>query len=182
MNKQPGIYKISSPSGKFYIGSSSNIHSRWIAHRSELSRGKHCNLPLQRAYNKYGDQAIVFEVLTFCSREEPLEIEQKYIDELNPHYNICRIAGNSIGVKRAPFTEEHCRKIGESQKGKKLSHEHRIAIGNIHRGKTLSDYHILRLKECNTGESNHFYGKKHKPETIKKYLDLIIIDQSRFYV
>ena len=45
-----GIYKITNKvDGKFYIGSSKNLHKRWLSHRSELRRNHHCNQHLQSA-------------------------------------------------------------------------------------------------------------------------------------
>lgn len=168
MLKASGIYKISSPSGKFYIGSSINIHSRWLAHNYLLAKGTHHSIYLQRAYNKYGPKSLEIEVVEYCEVNDLLSAEQRHIDEQNPAYNICRIAGSSRGVVLGPHSEEHRRKIGDAQKGKKISDEQRIIIGNTHRGKKLSEAHISRLSECSAGANNPFYGKKHAPETIEK--------------
>jgi len=48
------------------------------------------------------------EILEYCSREECIKIEQKYINLLQPSYNILKIAGSFLGFKhsdesRAPF-------------------------------------------------------------------------------
>lgn len=167
MLKASGIYKISSPSGKFYIGSSVNIHRRWLAHKTRLKAGKHHSMYLQRACNKYGINSLSIEIVTLCDRSELLSEEQFYIDSLSPEYNVCRIAGSCRGINHV-FTEEHKRKIVLAHKGKKLSPEHCAMIGDVHRGKTLSDSHLSRLRELSAGESNPFYGQKHSKETIEK--------------
>ena len=167
MLKASGIYKITSPSGKFYIGSSANIHIRWLAHKTMLKRQKHHSFYLQRACNKYGLESLTIEVVKLCAVDELFCEEQFYIDSLNPSYNICRIAGSSRGTSRV-FTDEHKRKIGLAHKGKKLSTAHCAMIGDTHRGKKLSDAHLSRLSECSAGSNNPFYGKTHDQETIEK--------------
>lgn len=167
MLKASGIYKITSPSGKFYIGSSANMHNRWLAHKTLLNRKKHHSFYLQRASNKYGIDSLSFEVVELCDIEELFSREQFYIDSLNPAYNVCRIAGSSRGVRRA-FTTEHKMRIGLAHKGKKLSPEQCAMIGDTHRGKKLSESHLARLREASAGESNPFYGQKHTRETIER--------------
>ena len=61
---QSGIYRIlCAPSGKAYIGSSKNIVARWAAHRSKLRLNKHGNPHLQYAWNMYGAEAFIFEIV-----------------------------------------------------------------------------------------------------------------------
>ena len=47
------------------------------------------------------------------------------------------------------LTEEHKRKISESNKGKKLSAEHRMLLSEINKGKKLSPEHIEKLQQIN---------------------------------
>jgi group I intron endonuclease len=82
-----GVYKITSPSGSFYIGSSVDVKSRWAGHRGELRRGKHHCPPLQRAATKYGVDTFTFEVLEECPRDVLREREQVYLNDLKPEYN-----------------------------------------------------------------------------------------------
>ena len=123
-----GIYKITSPSGKFYIGSSKNIKKRWRSHRSELSRGKHANKALQRAFNKYGN--LDFEVIIICRFEDLLLYEQIAIDGLLPDYNVLRVAGRLDGYRHSDETR---RRLSESHKGRKLPPEQRAKIGKASR-------------------------------------------------
>lgn len=82
-----GVYKITSPSGKFYIGSSVDIHNRWWGHKSDLINNKHHSPPLQNAANKHGVDNLIFEVIEVCDFSIVRDVEQKYLDELNPEYN-----------------------------------------------------------------------------------------------
>ena len=61
---------------------------------------------------------IDFTILEVCIPEECIEKEQYYIDLLKPDMNICKVAGNSLGVKRTNETKE---KLRQAHLGKKLS-------------------------------------------------------------
>ena len=89
-----GIYKITFPHGKCYVGSSRNIPIRWVNHRSSLRHGKHCNIKMQRAYAKHAPKGdLIFELLLVCREEDLLMYEQAAIDALKPELNISTIAG-----------------------------------------------------------------------------------------
>ena len=82
--KKTGIYQIrNTVNGMIYIGSSINIAARWREHKYDLNMNKHRNQHLQSAYNKYGKDAFVYEVLEVLdegSKEKQFEREQYWID------------------------------------------------------------------------------------------------------
>lgn len=83
-NKQAGIYRIRI-ADHFYIGSSSNLHKRWREHERKLKKGKHKNIRMARAYNKYGTFEV--ECLVRCDVEDLTFYEQLFLDEVfNDHY------------------------------------------------------------------------------------------------
>ena len=82
-----GVYKITSPSGKFYIGSSVCIRSRFSGHKRDLIAGRHHGPALQKAANKHGVDSLKFDVLLICDRENVRMYEQRAIDILKPEYN-----------------------------------------------------------------------------------------------
>lgn len=89
-----GIYRIkNSINNKIYIGSTKNIEARWAKHRALLRHNKHQNAHLQNAWNKYGENAFIFEVIEECKIEDLINREQFFIDNLNPEYNQTAIAG-----------------------------------------------------------------------------------------
>lgn len=95
-----GIYRIrNSVNGKFYIGSSVNVESRIFKHLSFLRRGKHPNSHLQAAFTKYGEAAFEYLLIEECTSTELLSREQHHIDSLKPEYNICQVAGNTLGYR-----------------------------------------------------------------------------------
>lgn len=123
MNKRTGIYKIENQQDKkCYIGSAVDVYGRKRTHFSSLSKNKHHSIYLQRAYNKYGKENFVFEIIEFCEKEKLIEREQYYLDMLNPEYNICKIAGNCLGIKGSK----------ESNLKKSLNHSMRGKFGKEH--------------------------------------------------
>ncbi len=89
-NEMKGVYKIVNlESGKYYVGSSNDLHKRWTQHLSCLRRGKHKNRHLQNAWNKYAEDVFAFVVVVETeTQEEAHEIEQKWLDEKELKYNI----------------------------------------------------------------------------------------------
>ena len=89
-----GIYRIRNLiNNKVYIGSTKNMKLRWAKHKALLRHNKHQNTHLQSAWNKYGEDAFVFEVIEECKTEDLISREQFFIDSLNPDYNQTAIAG-----------------------------------------------------------------------------------------
>lgn len=98
-----GVYQIVNlVNGNCYVGSSVQIESRIFKHLSFLRRGDHANAHLQAAFRKYGEQSFDYILLESCERLEILAREQHYIDSLKPEYNICKVAGNTLGVLHGP--------------------------------------------------------------------------------
>lgn len=121
-----GIYRITCTStGKIYIGSAINLQSRWRVHKHGLRQNKHHSITLQRAWNKYGEQAFTFEVLELVLPPFLIEQEQHWLDTFQPFdptigYNIDRVAGSRYGSTVSPETRERLRQINL---GKKHSEE-----------------------------------------------------------
>lgn len=127
-----GIYKILNWStNKFYIGSAVKIQHRLNNHKSDLNLCKHPNIILQRAWLKYGEADFSFHVLEYCNKENLLEREQFYIDNLKPSYNILSIAGSSIGYAH---TENTKLKISIANTGRKRPQEEIDKIKNSTKG------------------------------------------------
>lgn len=134
--KCSAIYKIQSKikPERFYIGSAVSIQKRWAEHQKGLLLGKHENQILQRHYDKYGKDDLVFTIIEPCFKEFLLIREQYYIDTLKPTFNIRMIVGSNLGIKLSAeirrnmsiaqqnrnyrATPETCAKISESCKGR----------------------------------------------------------------
>ena len=193
MTRLSGIYRIvNKTNGKYYIGSSNDIHKRWQYHKKDLTKGNHHSPYLQRSWNKHGKDNFDFLIVeTNIPESELLIVEQKYIDasKENECYNVSRIAGkveisdklkgNKNGVGHV-VTEEMKQKICDAQKGKKcpqkgnnkrgkkFSLEHRQKLSESHKGHIPTEETRQKHRERMTGSNNHNYGKKFNDEYRKK--------------
>lgn len=101
-----GIYKITcTGNNKMYIGQSLAIKRRWNDHQKALKKGCHYNKYLQRAYNKYGEESFVYEILELCNKEKLNERERFYISLFNSFkdgFN-CDFGGSDISGEANPM-------------------------------------------------------------------------------
>lgn len=84
-----GIYKITSPSGKVYIGKSINIEKRWDVYLKIY--GCEQQVKLFNSLCKYGSINHIFEIIEECSIEQLNEREIYYIklyDSINNGLNL----------------------------------------------------------------------------------------------
>ena len=118
MSKNCGIYKITSPSGKVYIGQATNLYRR-ISKYSMSSTYK--NQPkLRNSFEKYGFEAHQFDIIEYCTEEE-LNCSERFwqneFDVLGKDGLNCVL--QECGEKRKVYTEELRKKISESKIGDK---------------------------------------------------------------
>ena len=166
MSHTSGIYQIRNIiNGHIYIGSTIDIQKRWSSHVRLLNNNTHHSRHLQNAWNKYGEQAFEFSVLLQVDDVSSLlDIEQEFLDERAPEYNMSPTAGSSLGVK---CTEETKRKISEANTGRHLSEETRAKLSKAHKGNRYSEETRRKMseaKKCNTNS----LGYKHTEETRAK--------------
>lgn len=112
-----GVYRIRNKrNGKFYVGSSIEIEKRLERHRRELEQGIHHCIYLQRAWNKYGADSFIFEIIHECSSEEEARsIEQQYLDkETDNLYNISRKAAGGDLISYHPNKQNIIQKMAQS--------------------------------------------------------------------
>lgn len=138
-----GIYRITCTStGKIYVGSAIHLASRWRHHLYVLERNMHHNPKLQRAFNKYGRQNFIFEVLELVPIPEMLTIREQYwIEYLNPFekngFNILHDANSALGLKHSP---ESRAKRSKRQQGKQPW------LGKTHTPETREKMRLAALK------------------------------------
>lgn len=78
-----GIYKITSPIGKIYVGKSRDVESRFVSYRGLNSVSKE----LLNSFIELGIKNHVFEIIHVCKNEDKLsELEIKYINEFDCVY------------------------------------------------------------------------------------------------
>lgn len=134
-----GVYEIVNIiTNERYIGSASRVgksnslsgfYVRFDKHKLLLKNNKHYNIHLQRSYNKYGENNFNFNILSICPPEYCIKLEQWFLDNLKPEYNIRKIADSNKGIK---FTAEHKEKLSKSIKNSlknKVDNSYRKRIG-----------------------------------------------------
>lgn len=150
MGKTHAVYKLTSPSGKSYIGFTAQaVKSRWNDHRSAWKRGTRDIAKLCSAFDKYDPYVSDWTVTVLFEsqdRDAALKAEQLLIQEYNTlqeGYNV--IPGGTAGRLGIPHSNATKRKISESKSGKSIaslgmakSPEHRAAISATLRGKPWS--------------------------------------------
>lgn len=154
LSQKSGIYKITNTvNQKIYVGSSINLKKRFNTHINSLIKNTHHSKTMQRAYNKYGKDSFIFEVVELVELKENLLIrEQYYMDELNPFgdngFNNERIAGSKLGFKH---TEETKKKMSETRKGRTRTEETKKKMSESAKGKERSAEHSRKLGEASIG-------------------------------
>lgn len=147
-----GIYSITNlVNDKRLIGQSTNIHVRWNSHKSLLRKNRHDNPHLQSSWNQYGESNFKFEVILVCALENLDKEEIRFIKEYKTGDKLCGYNLKS-GGNRPIFSEETKQKI-------KWNANH------------MSETHRRNLSLAQTGNKNHFWGKKLTEEHKKKCSD-----------
>ena len=132
MEKICGVYKITNTiTGDFYIGSSKNVKKRWADHKCPSVWNRYPNNPMYLDMNKYGLDKFSFQILEEVEIEQLKEMEQQFIETLNPTYNSNRAKGWDI--ERYKEWQEEYRKTDKSkeyQKQYQLEYENQLCLYN----------------------------------------------------
>ncbi|MCU0323542.1 MAG: GIY-YIG nuclease family protein [Chitinophagaceae bacterium] len=180
-----GIYKITSPTGKVYIGQSIDIENRFRKYK--LGQCKKQS-KLYASFKKHKVETHTFQIIHCCPSTELDAMEIFYIKLYNSFNNDNGLnlkAGGSHGT-HSDITKEA---IGKAHKGKIVSEESRAKmriaqqkrskeisiliskrnIGNKNaQGRKLTIDEIQKLKESKKHLPAPMKGKKHTPESIEK--------------
>lgn len=161
-----GIYKITSPSGKVYIGQSWDIPNRWRQYRNGETKNQRL---LNRSFKKHGIKSHKFEVI----HQLPIDVTQYILDIYEILYmesygvaitllNIKR--GGSRGKHSAEtrkimselatgktHTEETKQKIRDAKKGV-LTSEKAAEMAKLRKGIPLTEQHRRNISEAQKGK------------------------------
>lgn len=151
-----GIYKITSPSGRIYIGQSVNIEKRLNDYKTGMAPKQP---KLNRSFLKYGFDSHKIEVICECFLEELNDKERYYQDLFSC---IGKTGLNCVLTKssdRSGFVSEETKK---NMSGKKRPEHVRFKISKSHKGKTHTLETRLKIAENSRNISE---------ETRQKYRD-----------
>lgn len=152
-----GIYKITSPSCKIYIGQSVNILKRFNDYRTDKTKYS-SQTKLVNSINKYGVSNHKFEIIEECIEEE-LNLRERYWQEF---YDVLNCGLNCVLTKT-------------TDKSGKMSEETKLKISKSNTGKIRSE-DVKKLMSLNhkkpflgkKGKLCHLFGRKVSEETKKK--------------
>ncbi len=170
-SKTPSIYQIRHiASGKVYVGSAVDPRGRRHTHVSALRRGVHHSQYLQHAWNKYGEDAFVFEVIEpVLFVEDLITREQYWIDALRAGdrkcgYNVSPTAGSALGTKH---TDETC--VVRSERAKVLGADPVVRARRSEQAKALWTDPAYRERrsaqskaQSNTPEAKAIFSERSK--------------------
>ena len=116
--KISGIYRITNTiTGDFYIGSSKDIKKRWADHKCPSTWKKCPNNPMYIDMEKYGTNRFSFQILAEVEEEKLKEVEQQFIETLQPTYNQMNAKGLDIERKKE-YNKEYQKEYRKTDKYK----------------------------------------------------------------
>ena len=169
------IYKITSPSGKIYIGQTDrSFNLRWKQHKSKSS----CCTALHRAILKYGEENMTKQILCECDVEELKVKENEFIKEFNslaPYgYNLKM----NDDTGRTVFSEETKKRISEGNKKyakenpRTLTEEQKEHLRQINTGKVMSEESKQKMRDSKKNKKGTLHtseSKKQISNSLKEY-------------
>lgn len=155
-----GIYKITSPTGKIYIGQGTNILRRFVVYNS-----LNCKLQkrLYASFQKHGVLNHTFEIIEECLKED-LNCRERYWQD---YYNVLGTNGLNCVLtpcpelnKKGEISEDKRNRLSESHKNIKPSEKSIIIFKEMINNRVKSEEERLSISNRMKGENHYFYGKK----------------------
>lgn len=161
--KKIGIYMITSPSGRVYIGQSWNIKSRFSQYRTKsLSSVKNQRL-LCKSFRKYGIASHQFDIIHVF----PYWVEQETVDKWEVYYigffRRFGLLNIKEGGSKGNHSEETKQRIREANTGFKHTNDtkHKFRINNLgelsHTAKLTNDLVLQIRSEYKSGIRGYGY-------------------------
>jgi len=164
-----GIYKITNPNGKIYIGQSIDIERRWYRHKHDYINDNR-NTHLYNSFKKYGLDEHTFEVIEECD-ETQLNKRERYYQE---KYNSIEEGLNSIYTKTSHFSGRLSEKSKEKIRKTKrenpyvFTKEDRKKISEGLKGRVKTKEERKKISESKKGIATRGTGWSHSEETKRK--------------
>lgn len=164
-----GIYKITNPKGKIYIGQTIDFERRVYQYQKLNCKEQP---KLYNSFKKYGIENHVFELIQECTMNN-LTILERFYQEMfksteNDNLNCFLVTTKD---KTGKHTEETKRKISESNKGRKFTAEHIAKLPQNqkgYKGKKRSEETKLK-QSLNNGKARKVYQYTKDNQFIKEW-------------
>jgi len=140
-----GIYKITSPSGKIYIGQSVHIQNRFTAYRRLANCSEQHKL--FRSFLKYRVGNHIFEIIEECQLENLNTRERHWQEFYHTVQNGLNCMLTRDEHRSGKHSEETIEKMRIAAKGKQKSPEHASKIRQIRIGTKQSEETKQKRKE-----------------------------------
>lgn len=140
-----------------YIGfTSRTLEWRRKFHLCNARLGYYPRSHFMNAIRRYGQDAFSWKIL--FESDDVMMLKQKEVELISrytPSYNMTTGGDGVVGMKR-DFTDEHCRHLSESLKGKPFSEEHRKRLSDSAKGKHLGPLSEERKLHISEGRKARF--------------------------
>jgi len=150
-----GIYKITSPNSKVYIGQSIDITKRWNSHRQSINNKK--KTKLINSFLKYGVDNHIFEIIEICEQKD-LNIRERYWQD---YYNV---VNEGLNLKLTQTDD----------KSGSLSEETKLKISKSHSTPEMKELSSIKAKQI--WEDKNYNFRKSK-KIIKKQIEKERLDR-----
>ena len=188
-----GIYKITSPTGRTYIGQSVDIERRRLYYKGSSDKKKQPKL--HASFLKYSYDSHSFDIVEECLVDQLNERERYWQDHYNvmstnglnckltktdeksgqfSEYTKRRISIATRGKPKSARSEEHSRKISEATKGKVRSKEQREKVSKAHKGKVMSQEARKKMSESHKGKTMSDIAREKMSEAAKKRWNKVV--------
>lgn len=165
-----GIYKITNPEGRVYIGQSVDVQTRFSTYLKSINNFKN-QVKLYNSMQKYGSFEHVFEIIEECSIQELNARERYWQDFYNVLEGGLNLKLTQDGDKSGHLSEETKNRISQALQGREVSEEVKQRIS-----KTRIEQDIICTEETrvklSTARSRRvvqpMQGKLHTEETKQK--------------
>lgn len=166
-----GIYKITSPSGKVYIGQSWYIERRWNGYNLPSTQDRY-NTHLYNSLKKYGADKHLFEVVHELPEDVTQDVLDRYEELYVEQYTKCGVKMLNLrggGKSGGRILEEAKQKMSLAKKGKapvkpagwRHTEEVKRKMSELAKGRVFTEE---QRKEISKKISDRLKGKKQTPE------------------
>jgi group I intron endonuclease len=144
-----GIYKITSPSGKIYIGQTTNYSKRHNAYKNHKCKGQP---KLFASIEKYGFVNHTIEIVKECEVKDLNYYERYYQEYYESVLNGLNLRYTATTDKSGFMSEETKKKMSDSGKGKIITEEWRKNLSIAGTNRKHTEEEKQKISQANKGK------------------------------